>query len=70
MTDDILSKVTFRPKRHWKSDCLFCSGEATLEAVSPNGVAQVRCCEKKSCKIKAARLALLTSNGKSGGKPH
>lgn len=68
---DFKSKVTFRSKSaHQRDECLFCGEKATLEAVSLNEVAQVRCCTKKHCKTEAVRLALLTSNGTGGGKPH
>ena len=46
----------FRPKLAYQKDnCLFCRAEATLEAV--NGRAEIRCCEKESCKKAAKEMA-------------
>ncbi len=51
-----MPEVTFRPKSSWqKPDCLFCSREATLEAVS--GDALIRCCDSEECGRRAASLA-------------
>ncbi|HXV26707.1 MAG TPA: hypothetical protein VD862_01640 [Candidatus Paceibacterota bacterium] len=49
-------KVTMRTRSDWqKPDCLFCTAEATLEAVC--GSANIRCCGKEICRKMARQLA-------------
>lgn len=62
--DEMLAKVTFVPKSPSQPDNCFnhtakykCTEKATLEAVF--AFSHIRCCENRSCKIFAARIALL-----------
>ena len=66
-----IAQVTFREKSSWqKDDCLFCTNNATLEAVvfEKNMTALIRCCSDAQCKSLATEVALAGIKRVLGGK--